>query len=101
MFVIREVLCCKPGKVKPLIEKFGTLSTALQELGRAPMRVLTDVAGGPFWTVVVEAEVETIEDFLALEQRLRANDAVRNAMAGYHELVDSGRREIYRLEGVE
>jgi hypothetical protein len=99
MFVVREVLSCKPGKVKPLIEKFDTLSAALQEMGRAPLRVLTDVSGGPFWTVVVEAEVETIETFLGLERQLRANEAVRLAMAGYHELLDGGRREIYRLEG--
>ena len=27
-----------------------------------------------------------------------ANEAVRKAMAGYHDLVTGGRREIYRVE---
>jgi len=28
-----------------------------------------------------------------------SDESVRNAMAGYHELVERGRREIYRVEG--
>jgi len=33
-----------------------------------------------------------------MEQQLMAREALRNAMADYHELVASGRREIYRIE---
>ena len=98
MYVIREVLRCKPGKVKELLERFRVLSAALQEMDHQPLRLLTDVAGGPFWTLVAEGTVEKIEDFFAAEAALRANAAVRKAMADYHELVDSGRREVYRLE---
>jgi hypothetical protein len=98
MYVIREVLNCKPGKVRQMVEKFRGLSTALVEMGEEPLRVLTDVAGEPFWTVVVEAKVEQVDAFFALEQRLMANDTVRTSMADYHDLVDRGRREIYRLE---
>jgi hypothetical protein len=50
MYVIREVLNCKPGKVRQMVEKFRSISTVLQE------------------------------------------------MADYHDLVTSGRREIYRIE---
>jgi hypothetical protein len=98
MYVIREVLNCKPGKVRQMVDKFRQISLVLKEMGHEPMRVLTDVAGEPFWTVVAEAKVETIEDFFAMERSLMANDALRKAMADYHELVAGGRREIYRLE---
>ena len=98
MYVIREVLNCKPGKVRPMVEKFKALSTAVKEMGHEPLRVLTDVAGEPFWTVVVEAQVKEIADFFAIEQRLMANDDVRKAMGDYHSLVERGRREIYRVE---
>ena len=98
MYVIREVLHCKPGKVRQMVEKFRRISNVLEELGQEPLRVLTDVAGGPFWTIVAEAKVETIEDFFAIEQRLMANETLRKTMADYHDLVDRGRREIYRLE---
>lgn len=98
MYVIREVLSCKPGKVRPLMDRFRTLSGALQETGRPPLRLLTDVSGERFWTLVAEATVGTVDEFFMIEQQLMGNESVRNAMAGYHELVEVGRREIYRIE---
>lgn len=98
MYVIREVLHCRPGKVRPMIDKFRTLSNAIEALGQEPLRLLTDVAGGPFWTIVAEAHVERIEDFFAYEQKLMQDGELRAAMADYHDLVDHGRREIYRIE---
>jgi hypothetical protein len=98
MYVIREVLHCKPGKVRLMAEKFKAISNALKEMGQEPMRVLTDVSGEPFWTIIAEAQVERIEDFFTFEQKLMANPAVRTAMADYHDLVERGRREIYRIE---
>jgi len=98
MYVIREVLNCRPGKVRPMIEKFRGLSAVLVEMGQEPLRVLTDVAGEPFWTLVVEARVEKIEDFFAIEQKLMANETLRKTMADYHSLIDRGRREVYRIE---
>jgi hypothetical protein len=98
MYVIREVLHCKPGKVRQMAEKFTAISHALQEMGHEPMRLLTDVTGEPFWTIVAEAKVEKIDDFFAVEQKLTANESVAKAMADYHDLVESGRREIFRVE---
>ena len=98
MFVIREVMHCKPGKVRQMVEKFNAISVALKEQGHEPLRLLTDVTGERFWTVVAEAKVETIDQFFAVEQQLMASDTLREAMAGYHELVDEGWREIYRIE---
>ena len=98
MYVIREILRCKPGKVRQMVEKFQAISQGLGELGHPPLRVLTDVTGEPFWTLVAEVQVEKIDDFFAVEQALTTSDKVRAAMADYHDLVDSGRREIYRLE---
>jgi hypothetical protein len=98
MYVIREVLNCKPGKVRQMVEKFRSISSVLKEMGQEPLRVLTDVTGEPYWTIVAEARVEKIDDFFAMERRLQANEVLRKTMADYHELVVSGRREIYRLE---
>ena len=98
MYLIREVLNCKPGKVRQMVEKFRSISTVLKELGQEPPRVLTDVTGEPYWTVVSEIRVEKIDDFFAMEQKLMTNETLRKTMADYHELVDRGRREIYRIE---
>ena len=98
MYVIREVLHCKPGKVRQMAEKFKQISMVLKEMGQEPMRVLTDVTGEPFWTIIAEAKVEKIDDFFAMEQTLTASETLRKTMADYHDLVTSGRREIYRIE---
>jgi hypothetical protein len=98
MYVIREVLNCKPGKVRQMVDKFRHISEVLKEAGHDPMRLLTDVTGEPFWTVIAEAQVEKIDDFFAMEQTLTANETLRKTMADYHDLVVSGRREIYRVE---
>jgi hypothetical protein len=98
MYVIREVVHCKPGKTRPMIEKFRSLSAALKEMGHEPLRLLTDVSGEPFWTIIAEAKVEKVDDFFVFEQKLMANENVRKGMADYHDLVESGRREIFRVE---
>jgi hypothetical protein len=98
MYVIREVLRCKPGQVRELLEKFRALSAAVEQRGRAPLRLLTDVSGERFWTLVVEIVVETVDEFFVLERTLMEDAGVRAAMSGYHDVVAQGCREIYRLE---
>ena len=98
MYIVREVLSCKPGKVRPLVDKFRALSAAVQETGRPPIRLLTDVSGERFWTLIAEVSVETVDEFFAMEQSLMGKESVQKAMSGYHELVERGRREIYRVE---
>ena len=98
MYVIREILNCKPGKVRQMVEKFKSISAVMKEMGQEPLRLLTDVSGEPFWTLVAEARVEKIDDFFAMEQKVMANETLQKGMADFHELIASGRREIYREE---
>ena len=78
MYVVREVLHCRPGKVRQMAEKFRTISRVLTELGHEPLRLLTDVSGEPFWTIIAEAKVSKVDDFFVIEQRLMANETLRN-----------------------
>ena len=98
MYVIRVVLRCKPGKVRQMVEKFKQISSVLTGMGHEPMRLLTDVTGESFWTVVAEVKVEKVDDFFALEHTLMANEALKKTMGDYHELVQRGRREVFRVE---
>ena len=75
MYVIREILHCKPGKVGVRwLRKFRNISPALKEMGQEPLRLLTDVSAEPFWTIVAEARVEKIDYFFAFEEKLMANE---------------------------
>ena len=98
MYRIRDILHCKPGKVRPLIDKFKKVSAAMQKLGFAPPRILTDAGGMPFWTLVLEFEAETIDAFGAMEAKVMSDAEIGGVMAGYHDLVESGRREFYKVE---
>lgn len=99
MYVVRDVMHCKPGKVRPLVEKFVAMGAVLEKLGFSRPRVMTDVSGPQFWTVVAEFEVESLTTFFEMDDKALADAGAAEIMAGYHDLVDHGRRELFKLEG--
>ena len=98
MLMIREVMYCKPGKVKPMVEKFLQMSKLMEKNGMGRMRVLTDVSGERYWTIIAEFDVESLDAFMAMNNS-PAMKEFEPIMKDYHELVDHGRREIYTIEG--
>jgi hypothetical protein len=103
MLLIRDIMYCKPGKVKPMVEKFLAMSKINVKLGMPKMRVLTDVSAERYWTVVSEMEVESLtvfEQMFVNMQQQNSEDMKQfeEIMKGYHDLVVKGRREIYKIE---
>ena len=102
MLLVRDIMYCKPGKVRPLVEKFLAMSKLGVQMGMPPMRVMTDVSAERYWTVVAEMEVESLKAFEDMMSSMSQSDAnakeFEKIMQGYHDLVDQGRREIYKLE---
>lgn len=103
MLLIREVMYCKPGKVKPMVEKFLAMSKVNERLGMGKMRIMTDFCAERYWTIVSEFEVENMtafEKMMAGEgMDAEAGKEFETIMKGYHDLVEYGRREIYKIEG--
>ena len=96
MLIIREVFRCKPGKAGALIDKFKAMNALSEGRGQKSSRILVD-AVSTYWTVITEFEVESLTAF-EKEMAEYANDQeMRDAMAGYMDLVDGGHREIFRL----
>jgi hypothetical protein len=98
MYLIREVMYCKPGQVKPMVQKFQTLARVAKNMGIGSMRVMTDACAERFWTVVMEVEAESLDEFEETSRKAMENPQLQEAMKGYHDLIDYGRREIYRIE---
>ena len=98
MYLIRTVMYCNPGRVGELVEKFKAVSEVAKSLGHGGFRLYTDVSGERFWTLVAESEAESIEAYEEMQAATMADEEAQKAMAGYHELVQQGRREIYRVE---
>ena len=97
MLLIRELMYCKPGKVKPMVEKFVAMSRIMEKNKMGRMRVLTDVCGERYWTLVAEFEVESLDKFMSMDSSPEMKE-LEPLMKGYHDLVDHGRREIYKIE---
>jgi len=103
MLLVREIMYCKPGKVRPLVEKFVAMSKLGESMGMPRMKVMTDLSAERYWTVVSEMDVtslKALEDmFSGQGQSEQAMKEFETLMKGYHDLVDHGRREIYKVEG--
>jgi hypothetical protein len=99
MLLVREIMYCKPGKVRPLVDKFLAMAKYGDEKGWGKMRVLTDLSGERYWTLVAEIEFESLEAFLTMGQEGEDAEKMGEIMEGYHDLVESGRPEIYTIEG--
>ena len=98
MVVIREVMFCKPGKVRPMVDKFKAMSALMQKKGGAKMRVMTDLAADHYWTVIAEYEMPSLAEFEKMMSDQPSMKEFGPIMEGYHDLIDHGRREIYTLE---
>jgi hypothetical protein len=104
MYLIRDIMYCKPGKVRPMVEKFIAMSKLSERTGMGKMRIMTDMCAERYWTIVSEMEVESLkafEDMMGAPPKGSAEDMkeMEKIMTGYHDLVDYGKREIYKIEG--
>ncbi len=63
MFLIRDIMYCKPGQARAMVQKFHALSKLMAPMGFGPMRVMTDVSAERYWTVVSEVEVRNLEEY--------------------------------------
>jgi hypothetical protein len=103
MLLVRDIFYCKPGKVRPLVEKFLAMAKLNEKLGMGKIRILTDFSGERYWTLVSEMEIPTLQTFddmmAGKGMTPEATKEFEDIMKDYHDFVDTGRREIYRIEG--
>ena len=100
MYLVRDIMYCKPGQVRPMIQNFLAMLKLFEKAGMGKMRVMTDVVAEQYWTIVSAMEVESIDKFMSMKGLdPEVMKQLEPLMKGYHEHVDHGRREIYRIEG--
>ena len=103
MLLIREIMYCKPGKVCPMVDRFLAMSKLNEKAGLGKMRVMTDFCAEQYWTIVSEFEVPSMQAFEAMMRgegiTPEMNKEFEKLMEGYHDLVVSGRREVFKIEG--
>lgn len=99
MYIIREVFTAQPGQASKLAKLFKKMSKMPGMEGR----VMTDMVG-PYNTVVMEMEVDSLAKWEEEMMKYRSGKPDPNTdpelaqeMAHYHEMYQSGRREIYQI----
>ena len=96
MYLIRDTFQCKPGMAKELVNKFKLTIPYMEEQNFKNIKILTDVVSN-YWTVVLEAEVETLAEF-EIRKGFTSKPQVKEIMKDYMTLVEGGRREIFNIE---
>jgi hypothetical protein len=85
-----------------MVEKFLAMAKLNDQLKLAQIRVMTDFCAEQYWTIVSEFEVPSMQAFEEMMQGQgqtpEAMKEFERVMTGYHDLVESGRREIYKIE---
>jgi hypothetical protein len=103
MFIVRDIMYCKPGKVRAMTDKFLAMSRMSEKMKMPKMRIMTDFCAEQYWTVVSEMEVPDLAEFEKMMSAPQGSDEdmkqFEEVMKGYHDLVDHGKREIYKIEG--
>ena len=99
MIVVRNVFQAKVGQggelARIMAENIGR--TAERGGGPGAWRVLTDISG-PFDTVVLEVEAESLAEWERVMPELFADPGWREGFARVADLMVSGQRGLYTLE---
>jgi hypothetical protein len=101
MLLIREIMYCKPGKVRLMVETVHRHVASQRESGTRQ-----DARDGGlrrrYWTIVTEFEVPDISAFESMMKgegmKPELAKEFEKVMDGYHDLVVKGRREIFKIE---
>ncbi len=97
MYLIRDVFRAKPGKAKNLVSIFKQVSPFMEAEGFSNLKIMTDLVAD-YWTVVLQGEVQSLDQFEKHSRGATSKPEVAEIMKGYMEFVDSGHREIFKIE---
>ena len=99
MIVVRDVFQLKFGKAREAQALWREGSEFLRQGDKVKdLRILTDLAGGPYYTLVMETTYDSLADFEG-EMGEAMNDEWRAWYQRFVPLVEGGRREILNLVG--
>lgn len=101
MVLIRFVCHAKIGQSSEVLSGFKqSLAIIGSVFGQSVRgRILTDLSG-PFDTVVLEVEVESLAEWERLRVEIFSNPQVQEAEAAMPDLVASGQTEFYTIEAM-
>src|SRR4051812_23992394 len=99
MIVVRNIFRLKFGDSKKATDLWKQAIEINKKLGygSTQTRLLTDLAGAAYYTVVLETTHESLADFEKASQAVRGSAEWRKVYDQIVPLVEEGRREIYSV----
>ena len=98
MILVRDVFQAKYGRGDELVALFKEINEQLGEAAGGQRKLLTDLSG-PFFTIVTELEAESIDAYFAATRAGFSRPEFGQMFSRMQEMVESGRREFYTIEG--
>jgi len=101
MILVRNICSVKFGKTKEATQLWKQAIEINKKIGYGSMqtRLLTDFAGVPFYTLVLESTFESLTEFEKASKAVLSNSEWRKVYEQIVPLVEEGRREIYSVVG--
>jgi len=96
MLIVRNVFRLRFGKAKDAIPIAKELASINEKLGLPSARILVD-AVSDFYTLVLEFPVNSLTELESGSNQVMANSEWQSCYARLIPLVESGRREIFRV----
>ena len=98
MIVVRDIFQLRFGQSKDGIALWRQALAALTKSGfPGDMRLLTDLAGGPYYTVILESTFDSLSAWESSHSGARDNSEWKSIYAKIVPLTESGRREILNI----
>jgi hypothetical protein len=99
MIVVRNIFRMKFGEAKQAGELWKQAVGVLEQsgVGRGNARLLTDLAGGPFYTFVLETTHESLAQWEEHGRTIRANPKWKEVYPKIAAMTVEGSREIFTV----
>ena len=98
MILVRNVFRLKFGKAKEAVELWKQAIEIMRSLNiGSNHRVLTDLVGAPFYTLVVEMTFPSLAEMEQTMQKAFGNEEWSRHYQKVIPLVESGQREIFNI----
>jgi hypothetical protein len=101
MILVRTVFQAKFGKGGELAQQMaaGMNESSMEApMGAGRWRILTDLSSGPFDTVVLEGEWNSLAAWEQARSQMFSDPSFQESMSRTAELIQSGRSELYTIE---
>jgi len=101
MVVVRDVFRLKFGQSKEAIALWKEAAASLRTsgYGAVDVRLLTDLAGAPYYTVILESSFNSVADWEKAHQAARDNAPWKALYAKIIPYTEVGHREMFSVIG--